>query len=78
MTLLVDTSVWSLPFRRDAVSNGPQVGASRAALEGEDSIVATGLVLQELLQGFTGPAPARTASIGSAPCRFWLQTGAIT
>ena len=55
MTLLVDTSVWSLALRRDQESIVPQVGVLRRALEGEEFIVTTGLVLQELLQGFAGP-----------------------
>lgn len=55
MTLFVDTSVWSLAFRRDMPADCPQVHALRAAIEGGDTIVATGLVLQELLQGFSGP-----------------------
>ena len=55
MTLLVDTSVWSLAFRRDTDSGAPQVDALRAALGGGEAVVTTGLILQELLQGFTGP-----------------------
>ena len=55
MTLLVDTSVWSLALRRDAVSISPHVQALRTALVGEEIVVTTGLVLQELLQGFAGP-----------------------
>lgn len=55
MTLLVDTSVWSLAFRRDGESRGPQVDALRSALGGGEPIVTTGLILQELLQGFLGP-----------------------
>lgn len=55
MTLLVDTCVWSLAFRRDATREGPQVRALRQALERGDAIIGTGLILQELLQGFTGP-----------------------
>ena len=55
MTLLVDTSVWSLALRRDAVSTAPQLRALRVALEGDEIVVTTGLVLQELLQGFAGP-----------------------
>lgn len=55
MMLLVDTSVWSLAFRRDQESTVPQVSALRNALEGDDMVVTTGLVLQELLQGFSGP-----------------------
>jgi predicted nucleic acid-binding protein len=55
MTLLVDTSVWSLALRRDQASAVPQVSALRVALEGDEIVVTTGLVLQELLQGFAGP-----------------------
>ena len=55
MTLLVDTSVWSLAFRRDGEQRAPPVIALRAALEGGDSIFITGIILQELLQGFSGP-----------------------
>lgn len=55
MTLFVDTSVWSLAFRRDQVSAVPEVRVLRDALEGGETIVVTGLVLQELLQGFSGP-----------------------
>ena len=59
MTLFVDTSVWSLAFRRDAPSGSPEVNVLRSALEAEDVIVTTGLVLQELLQGFAGPRASR-------------------
>lgn len=55
MTLLVDTSVWSLALRRDTEVSEPEVQVLREALEGADVVVTTGLVLQELLQGFTGP-----------------------
>jgi predicted nucleic acid-binding protein len=55
VTLFVDTSVWSLAFRRDQVSTALEVRVLRDALEGGESIVVTGLVLQELLQGFSGP-----------------------
>lgn len=55
MHLLVDTSVWSLAFRRDAPPRIAEVRFLEQALEGEEVIVTTGLVLQELLQGFRGP-----------------------
>jgi len=56
VTLLVDTSVWSLAFRRDqGTTDAAQVRALRDALEGAEIVVTTGLVLQELLQGFAGP-----------------------
>jgi predicted nucleic acid-binding protein len=55
MTLLVDTSVWSLALRRDVEVATNEVIALREAIEGSDVVVTTGLVLQELLQGFNGP-----------------------
>ena len=55
MSLLVDTSVWSLALRRDVEQSTPEVVALRHALLGTDQVFATGLVLQELLQGFAGP-----------------------
>ena len=51
MTLLVDTSVWSLALRRDPPSTGPEVAALREALAGSQLVVTTGFILQELLQG---------------------------
>ena len=55
VNLFVDTSVWSLAFRRDQDSSAPEVRALRDALEGGDTVLTTGLILQELLQGFSGP-----------------------
>ena len=55
MSLLVDTSVWSLAFRRDGQPGLPEVGGLRAALQGAEQVFTTGLVLQEVLQGFAGP-----------------------
>ena len=55
MTLFVDTSVWSLALRRDTMPKGPEVQRLREALGGGESIYTTGIVLQELLQGFQGP-----------------------
>lgn len=54
MTLLVDTSVWSLALRRDVEVEEPEVQALKEALAGADVVVTTGIVLQELLQGFAG------------------------
>jgi predicted nucleic acid-binding protein len=55
LSLFVDTSVWSLALRRDAPSSSTQVGALVRAIETGETILTTGLVLQELLQGFAGP-----------------------
>jgi predicted nucleic acid-binding protein len=53
--LFVDTSVWSLALRRDAPRDLPEVSRLIAALGGGETVYATGLVLQEILQGFAGP-----------------------
>ena len=55
MTLFVDTSVWSLALRRDAEHGEAEVRRLRDALDGGDAIHTTGIVLQELLQGYRGP-----------------------
>jgi predicted nucleic acid-binding protein len=51
----VDTSVWSLALRRDPPASAPEVLLLRRALDDGDVVLTTGLVLQELLQGFRGP-----------------------
>jgi predicted nucleic acid-binding protein len=55
LSLFVDTSVWSLALRRDAPALSPEVRALVQAIESGEAILTTGLVLQELLQGFSGP-----------------------
>ena len=55
MNLFVDTSVWSLAFRRDAASQHAEVGVLGRALEAGEPVFTTGLIIQELLQGFRGP-----------------------
>jgi predicted nucleic acid-binding protein len=59
LSLFVDTSVWSLAFRRDVPSQAAPVLALMHAIEAGEALLTTGLVLQELLQGFSGPK-ART------------------
>ena len=53
--LFADTSVWSLALRRDASPEEPQVRRLREALSGGEAVHTTGIVLQELLQGYRGP-----------------------
>ena len=55
MSLLVDTSVWSLAFRRDAPASASERGELVRSIEAGEELVTTGLILQELLQGFSGP-----------------------
>ncbi|HRB11822.1 MAG TPA: PIN domain nuclease, partial [Vicinamibacteria bacterium] len=57
MSILVDTSVWSLALRRDTPERTREVEALTGALEAGE-VVLIGCVLQELLQGF--PARERT------------------
>lgn len=52
--LFVDTSVWSLALRRDALPDDPQIQRLRSALGGGEALQTTGIVLQELLQGYRG------------------------
>ncbi|MEA2891472.1 MAG: hypothetical protein QOI05_2265 [Bradyrhizobium sp.] len=54
MSLFVDTSVWSLALRRDAPVREPEVGMLIQTLEHGETVLTTGLVLQELLHGFAG------------------------
>lgn len=85
MSLFVDTSVWSLALRRDSLSSSAEVRTLVRAIETGEIILTTGLVLQELLQGFSGPkareqildrfsaipllAPDRDDHIGAAELR---------
>ena len=55
MSLFVDTSVWSLALRRDAIPQAAPVRTLIRAIEAGEPLMTTGLVLQELLQGFSGP-----------------------
>jgi predicted nucleic acid-binding protein len=55
LSLFVDTSVWSLAFRRDAPSDAAPARMLLRAIEAGETLLTTGLVLQELLQGFSGP-----------------------
>jgi predicted nucleic acid-binding protein len=55
LSLFVDTSVWSLALRRDRPAEAAPVSALMRAIESGETLLTTGLVLQELLQGFSGP-----------------------
>jgi predicted nucleic acid-binding protein len=60
MALLVDTSVWSLAYRRAEASAIAEVGALREALAGGDRVATTGVILLELLRGFVPESAQRT------------------
>jgi predicted nucleic acid-binding protein len=58
LNIFVDTSVWSLALRRDAPPDLPEVNELRRSLD-SGTVYCTGLVLQELLQGFSKPKAQR-------------------
>jgi predicted nucleic acid-binding protein len=55
VNILVDTSVWSLALRRDYPPDCKAVYPLKAALKNGEHVFTTGLIIQELLQGFKGP-----------------------
>jgi predicted nucleic acid-binding protein len=59
LSVFVDTGVWSLAFRRSPPASVPEVRALVRTIEAGETILSTGLVLQELLQGFSGPSSRR-------------------
>lgn len=72
MSLLVDTSTWSLALRRDAPPDVPEVRALRDALAGGEIVTTTGVILQELLQGVV-PEGARTQIIETFAALEYLE-----
>ena len=59
MSLLVDTSVWSLALRRNAPADTAHVATLQRALAGQELVMTTGVILQEVLQG-TLPTATRS------------------
>ncbi len=70
MSLFVDTSVWSLAFRRDSPAEVPEVRRLRDALLEGEAVHTTGLVLQELLQGCRGHV-MESGSLIALPTLLW-------
>lgn len=62
MAILVDTSVWSLAMRRDEQPASPALKILIRALDSGEEIYSTGIILQELLQGFAGAKAANAIS----------------
>ena len=59
MSLLVDTSVWSLAIRRDRPHDTPEVEHLAHEIRLRREIATTGLILQELLQGSVAQSTRR-------------------
>jgi predicted nucleic acid-binding protein len=67
VNILVDTSVWSLALRLDSPPDSQAVSRLKAALKDGENVFTTGLILQELLQGFKGPKARRRIIEDFAP-----------
>lgn len=59
MAVLVDTSVWSLAYRRDTSPDQVEVAALREILA-RGEVVTSGVIYLELLRGFTAPRTRST------------------
>jgi predicted nucleic acid-binding protein len=71
VSVLVDTSVWSLALRRDAPRASREVEALSAAVE-RGVVCLTGAILQEVIQGF--PSPDRSRRLVNELAPFPLLT----
>ena len=69
MSLLVDTNVWSLAYRRDTDPGHPHVAALRDHLN-RGEVMTTGMIYLELLRGFTRPASRTTIEQSFAALPF--------
>ncbi len=69
MRILVDTSVWASLFRKAGATDPPGVRRLGALLRGDEEVVLTGRILQEVLQGFRDEPAFRavTADLESIP-----------
>ena len=69
MRTLVDTSVWSLAFRKQGPAQHPAVMQLATLIEEEEEIVLIGLIIQEILQAFRNESTVKkvTAYLGVFP-----------
>jgi len=59
MSVLVDTSVWSLALRKKGPADHPAVKKLTALLESHEDLVLVGIVQQEILQAFRSESTFR-------------------
>lgn len=62
MRVLVDTSVWSLAFRKEGPADHPKVEILHRLIEEGEDIALVGVILQELLQGLRSERSFRILS----------------
>jgi predicted nucleic acid-binding protein len=65
--VLVDTSVWSLLYRRSGPADHRAVRKLTALLEGDQELVLTCLILEEFLQAFQSEAVFRKMALHLEP-----------
>ena len=63
----MDTSVWSLSLRRGGPADHAAVRKLAALLRGDEDVVLTGPILQEILQAFRDDATFRRVAVYFAP-----------
>lgn len=78
MSFLVDTSVWSLALRHDRPALVPEVEALKSVLQAGETVVTTGLVLQEILQVSPAREIGRRSSNALLRLRSSCRTASIT
>ena len=62
MSVLVDTSVWSLLFRKKGSADHPEVYILTSLLRQTEDVALTGSILQEILQAFRSETEFRRVS----------------
>ncbi|HEY1258808.1 MAG TPA: hypothetical protein VGF34_06110 [Stellaceae bacterium] len=76
MSLFVDTSVWSLAFRRDMPVAAGECSELIRAIEAGEELVTTGWFCRSFCKASPGHGTAGKFSTGSPRCHSWCQTGA--
>ncbi len=78
MSLFVDTSVWSLALRRDTPPDAAPVRFLFRTIQSGETLLTTGLVLQEILQGFSDRELGHKSWTDFPPFRFLCRIERIT
>ena len=72
--VLVDTSVWSLLFRKGGPAAGPEVEALKRFLGGEELVAISGVIAQELFYGLASTKAADAIARTFAALRYLAPT----
>lgn len=74
ISIYVDTSVWSLAFRRKRPASGREVDLLRGLIDAGEPIRLFGIVLQEVLEGFREPEQHQKLRARLSPFEVILAT----